>query len=75
MKLLILNLCNYIDYPLGGQLAFVRNLISAYGRDAKLVGITTDKDTPIGKWTKTTINGIEYDFYAVAYEEKTSGGH
>lgn len=70
MKLLILNLCNYIDYPLGGQLAFVRNLISAYGRDAKLVGITTDKDTPIGKWTKTTINGIEYDFYAVAYEEK-----
>lgn len=71
MKLLILDLCNYIDYPLGGQLTFVKNLIAAFGKDAKLVGITTDDSTPVRKWTKRLINGTEYDYYSVAKVNKS----
>lgn len=71
MKLLILDLCNYIDYPLGGQLTFVKNLIAAFGKDAKLVGISTDDSIPVRKWTKRVINGIEYDYYSVARVNKS----
>lgn len=70
MKILVLDLCNYVDYPLGGQLSFVKNLIRAFGTDAKLVGISTDDITPINEWTKKLINGIEYDFYAIGKHEK-----
>ena len=70
MKLLILDLCNYIDYPLGGQLSFVKNLIKAFGEDAKLVGVSTDKKDPIGVWTKRVLNGIQYDFFSVAAIDK-----
>lgn len=71
MKLLILDLCNYIDYPLGGQLSFVKNLIKAFGKDAKLVGISTEKQDPVGVWTKRMINGIDYDFFSVATVNKS----
>lgn len=73
MKLLILDLCNYIDYPLGGQLTFVKNLIVAFGKDAKLVGISTDNSIPVRKWTKRNINGTEYDYYSVAKVNRSFG--
>jgi glycosyltransferase involved in cell wall biosynthesis len=71
MNILVLDLGNYIDYPLGGQLSFAKNLITAFGKDAKLVGISTEKDEIIGKWHKKVINNIEYDYYSVAYVKKT----
>lgn len=71
MKILVLDLCNYVDYPLGGQLSFVKNLITAFGADAKLVGVSTDGLNPVGQWSKKNISGIDYEFYSVASVKKT----
>lgn len=64
-SLLLIELCNYTDYPLGGHLSFAKHIISAFGNDIALVGITTDDNTPVGRWIKKYIDGIEYDFFSV----------
>ena len=60
--LTIIECCNFIDYPTGGQLSFARHLISSFGQQVKLIGLTTENEE-LGKWTKKKINGIEYDFF------------
>lgn len=66
MKLLVIQFCNFEDYPTGGHLTFVRNMISSFSNDSlSLVGISTDKQTPIGRWTTKTINGKEYNYFSV----------
>jgi glycosyltransferase involved in cell wall biosynthesis len=64
-KILLIELCNYTDYPLGGHLSFARHMIKAFGNDLALVGVTTEDETPVGCWTKKTIDGIEYDYFSV----------
>jgi glycosyltransferase involved in cell wall biosynthesis len=65
-KILVLDFCNYIDYKMGGGLSFAKNLISAFGDDLTLVGITTDKNDPVGRWFKKRINGLTLDYFALA---------
>lgn len=60
--------CNFVDFPMGGQLTFARQLMHAYGQRVALVGISTD-NTPVGVWVKKKIDGIEFDFFA--YEHRT----
>ncbi len=60
---LIIEDCNYIDYPVGGQLSFAIQLLNTYGNQLGLVGISTDS-TPVGKWVKKEINGVVYDYFA-----------
>lgn len=64
-KFVFVELCNYVDYPLGGHLTFAKHMIKAFGNDLALVGVTTDDNTPVGCWTKKIIEGIEYDFFSV----------
>jgi glycosyltransferase involved in cell wall biosynthesis len=64
-KYLLVELCNYKNYPLGGHLSFAKQLIKAFGNELALVGITTDDEIPVGRWTKKNINGIDYDYYSV----------
>lgn len=64
-KIILIELCNYTDYPLGGQLSFAIHMIKAFGNDLALVGVTTEDETPVGCWTKKTIDGIEYDYFSV----------
>lgn len=70
-KFVIVEGCNFEDFPAGGQLTFVRQLMEAYGNRVALVGISTD-GTPVGKWLKKTIDGIEYDFFAYQKRAVTS---
>jgi len=63
-KFLIIEGCNFIDYPVGGQLTFAKQLIQVYGEDLHLVGVTCRTDVPIGKWIKLKINDKELDFFA-----------
>jgi glycosyltransferase involved in cell wall biosynthesis len=65
-KILIIDFCNYTDYQIGGHLTFAKNLLFAFGNQLALVGITTDENEPVGKWTIKNINGIDYDFFALA---------
>jgi len=63
---LVIDFCNYTDYQIGGHLTFVKNLLIAFGNQLALIGITTDENDPVGKWTIKNINGINYDFFALA---------
>lgn len=65
-RILIIENVNYIDYPTGGIMNFYRNMMQAFGDELMLAGISTDEETPIGKWSKKEINGTVYDFYSMA---------
>ena len=61
---LIIENCNFIDYPTGGHLSFARQMMYSFGNRLALVGISTD-NTPIGKWVEKEIDGIRYQFFSV----------
>jgi glycosyltransferase involved in cell wall biosynthesis len=70
-RILVIDFCNYVDYQIGGFLSFARNFINAFDNQLALVGISTGKEDPIGKWFKKKINGIEYDYFALARYDKS----
>jgi glycosyltransferase involved in cell wall biosynthesis len=61
---LIIENCNFTDYPTGGQLSFARQMMYAFGNRLALVGLTTD-NTPIGTWVEKEIDGIRFLFFSV----------
>jgi glycosyltransferase involved in cell wall biosynthesis len=61
---LIIEGCNFVDCPVGGQLSFAKQLLEVYGESVGLVGITERDDVPIGEWTKLNIDEKEMDFFA-----------
>lgn len=60
---LLIEGCNFIDRPIGGQLSFTKQIIQVYGNEVYLVGVTDKDDIKIGEWTKIIIDNIEYDFF------------
>jgi glycosyltransferase involved in cell wall biosynthesis len=70
-KILIIEICDYKSYPIGGYLSFAKQLLTAFGDQLVLVGLSTD-DTPVGVWVKKEINNVSYDFFAVHKSIKTS---
>ncbi len=71
MQILILDYVDYSSFPTGGILTFSRNLLKAFGDELWLVGITTDKDTPIGSWIKKEFDGKTFFFFAIDYVKNT----
>jgi len=71
MKITIIEPCNFKDYPLGGQLTFSKQLITAFGNNLILIGITTEK-MKIGKWTKLILENTEYDYFPYLYLPKST---
>lgn len=67
MKLLVIDAVNYVDYPTGGILSYYRTMLPPFGNDLILVGIDTEGKMPVGRWTKRTIMGVEYDYYTIAH--------
>lgn len=63
-KILYIEGCNYIDFPVGGQLTFAKQMIHAFGDQLALVGITTE-EFPIGSWQRKVIHGREFRFFAL----------
>lgn len=62
--------CDFDEFPPGGTLNFTRQMLKVFGNRLALVGICTD-DTPVGKWVKKELNGVEYDFFAIWRRKKT----
>lgn len=73
MRILIIEDCNFEDYPTGGQLGFVKSMMSSF-KDGELLlaGISTDRTLPVGRWTSNVIDGRKYDFFSIRCCEKTS---
>jgi glycosyltransferase involved in cell wall biosynthesis len=65
-RILIIDFCNFEDYQIGGHLSMAKNLMSAFGDRLALVGVTTSKNDQIGTWFKKNIDGVVYDFFALA---------
>jgi glycosyltransferase involved in cell wall biosynthesis len=65
-RILLIDFANFEDYPIGGYLTFALNMMDAFGTELALAGITTSRYDPIGRWFKKVINGVEYDFFAMA---------
>jgi glycosyltransferase involved in cell wall biosynthesis len=60
---LLIDPCNFVDYPTGGQLSFARQLMKAYGDRLALVGTSTDA-TPVGRWIEKTFDGRRFLFFS-----------
>jgi glycosyltransferase involved in cell wall biosynthesis len=74
-NILFVDYCNFIDYQTGGHLTFARNLMYALGDQLSLIGITTDKTDPLGKWFKKEIDGTEYNYFALMRYRKSRTKH
>jgi glycosyltransferase involved in cell wall biosynthesis len=74
-NILFVDYCNFIDYQIGGHLTFARNLMYALGDQLSLIGITTDKTDPLGKWFKKEIDGTEYNYFALMRYRKSGSKH
>jgi len=74
-RILIVDFTNYEDYPIGGYLSFAKNMLDAFGPRLALVGISTNTDEPVGRWFRKTINGLVYDFFALAKYRKSKTRH
>jgi glycosyltransferase involved in cell wall biosynthesis len=73
MKVLFIEPCNFIDYPLGGQLTFAKQLVSVLlPSEVDLCGITTN-NTKKG-WQEMSFNGNSYNYYNL-YETKAKRKH
>lgn len=70
-RILLIDFANFEDFPIGGYLTFAKNMMSAFKGELALAGITTSAHDPIGRWFKKSINGIEYDFFAMARYNST----
>jgi len=72
MKILFIEACNYVDFPIGGQLSFAEQVVKSFNDELYLVGISTD-GTPAGKWVKKTFHGITYNYFALHQAKKMTG--
>lgn len=70
--ILYIELCNFIDHPLGGHLSFAKHLTSAMKGEMHLVGITTSNEEPIGKWFTKNVEGYNYSVLNIYRTSKTS---
>jgi hypothetical protein len=48
-RILLIEVCNFTDYPIGGYLSFAKQMLTAFGNQLALVGLG-DEETTIGKW-------------------------
>src|SRR5580698_3236558 len=67
---MVIDACDFVGYPIGGQLTTIKQLISVFGNRLALVGIST-ADEPVGRWTKKCIDGIEFDFFSFGRVDPT----
>jgi glycosyltransferase involved in cell wall biosynthesis len=64
-KFILIEPCNFNDFPVGGQLTFAKQLANVYGNELALVGLGEGGE-PLGKWFKKRLNGLEYDYFAIS---------
>lgn len=69
-RFIVVEPCNFIDFPIGGQLSFVRQLMQVFGNEIALVGYTHPGE-PSGMWYKKRIDNIEYDYFGIYPITKT----
>ena len=67
---MVIDACDFVGYPIGGQLTTIKQLISVFGNRFALVGIST-ADEPVGRWAKKVIDDVEFDFFSFGRVDPT----
>jgi glycosyltransferase involved in cell wall biosynthesis len=62
-KVMVIDACDFDGFPVGGQLTTIKQLIALFGDRLALVGVSTG-DEPVGRWTRRTLGGVEFDFFS-----------
>lgn len=65
MKILYIEGCNYLDFPVGGQLSFARQMVNVFGEEMDIVGISTDDNATVGNWSSIIINDNKLNFFSL----------
>lgn len=68
-RFIIIEPCNFVDSPAGGQLNFARLMLSIYGSKVATVGNTTLQYEPVGVWFKKTENGVTRDHFNLGFRD------
>lgn len=71
-KFVLIEPCNFEDFPVGGQLSFARQLMAVFQSEIALVGYAKDAD-PVGEWFEKEIDGIKYQYFAFAKPSAVTG--
>ena len=66
---LIIEGCDFINCPVGGQLSTAKQLMRVFGPAAGLVGWATDASTPVGRWIARDFAGQRHAFFAFDREQ------
>lgn len=74
-KILLVDFCNYDDFPMGGYLTNARNILESMNSEIALVGISTNPSEPVGKWFSKQIDGVTHDYFALAHYTKAKTRH
>lgn len=67
VKFLLIEPCNFVDCPAGGQLNFARLLLDLYRDEVATVGTATSRSEPVGVWFKKTENGYTRDHFNLSF--------
>lgn len=70
-NVLLIEPCDFREYPIGGQLTFAKQMMAAFGNQLALVGACTDS-TPIGSWIDKFIDGQTFKFFSTNRWTKTA---
>lgn len=63
-RIIYIECCDYEAHPVGGHLSFAKRMLTAFGDELALVGVTSD-DTPVGRWTSVLRQGQRFHFFSV----------
>lgn len=70
--ILYIELCNFIDHPLGGHLSFAKHFTRAMQGNLHLVGITTDYSEPLYEWFVKEVEGYNYSVLNIYRTSRTA---
>ena len=61
---LLIEPCNFEDFPVGGQLSFAKQMMKAFGPRLARVAVSTDS-TPVGRWIEKDFAGQTFKFFSI----------
>ncbi len=70
-KVCIISPCNFEDFPIGGTLTLIQNLLKYMQCEKMLVGLSTSSKAEVGRWSRQTIEDKIYPFLSLFRLNKT----
>ena len=69
---LIIEPCDFVGFPTGGQLTTAKQLMRVFGPSVGLVGFTSDESIPTGQWIERDFSGQRHAFFAYGRRQRSA---